>query len=79
MPNQGVAIHMLTPFFFFELKTEEEQVTLIIVLWSNQLYWRHTCITELQEKHLRWFGLLPTEEGSPKLDKMENNLMVLEL
>lgn len=32
MPNQGVAIHMLTPFFFFELKTEEEQVTLIIVL-----------------------------------------------
>ena len=29
MPNQGVAIHMLTPFFFFELKTDEVQVTFI--------------------------------------------------
>lgn len=53
MPNQEVAIHMLTPFFSFELKTEEEQVT-----FSNQLYWRCTFITELKRKAFKmiWFA-----------------------
>ena len=25
MPNQGIAIHMLIPFFFFELKTDQAE------------------------------------------------------